>query len=82
MGGASGRPGSGLIQDFKTGAGALYNTKPTGAITNADVYDIGVIVKSVKADIQNIKDQLEQLPPFPQGRPLSPRKYYPLFNLQ
>jgi hypothetical protein len=53
---------------MNNGSGGLYNTKPTGHITNTDVYDINVIVKSVKADIKHLKTQLEALPSFPQGK--------------
>jgi hypothetical protein len=33
-----------------------------------DPLDIGSIVKSVQADISHLKNQLQNLPPFPQGK--------------
>ena len=37
-------------------------------MTEAEVQDIGSIVRSVQADIAHLKNQLESLPPFPQGK--------------
>jgi len=50
-----------------TAVQSIDRLQPTGGININDISDIGSLVRSLKADIKNIKNQLNSLPPFPLG---------------
>lgn len=39
--------------------------QPTGGISSADIPNISTLVNSLRQDINHIKNQLQNLPPFP-----------------
>ena len=42
--------------------------QPTGGIHNGEIPNISTLVNSLRQDISHIKNQLQNLPPFPQGK--------------
>ena len=50
-----------------TQASSMMGTQKQSNANNANVQNLSAIIRSVRADISHIKNQMEQLPAFPEG---------------
>jgi monomeric isocitrate dehydrogenase len=66
MSSASASRRDGIITDINATQSAT-SKQPVGGISNNDIPNISALVNSLQADIKHIKNQLQNLPPFPQG---------------